>query len=106
MDIKNKIREIMNEQGYTIYSLSKTTGLSQTTIANWFNKINNEPSISALEKICEAFSITMAELFSCEEDTMLPCNNELKDIFGKWQKLTPEEKTAVIVHINSYLKCK
>jgi len=48
MEIKKKIRDIMIERGYTIYSLSKATELSQTSIANWFNKVNNEPSISAL----------------------------------------------------------
>ena len=64
MEIKKKIRDIMIERGYTIYSLSKATELSQTSIANWFNKVNNEPSISALEKVCKAFDITMAELFA------------------------------------------
>lgn len=106
MDVKNKIREIMNEQGYTIYSLSKASGLSQTSIANWYNKIQNEPSVSALEKICDVFGITMAELFATENDVMLPCKDEFKDMYHKWQRLTPIQRNAIKVHIDSYVKTK
>lgn len=106
MSIKNKIRDIMNEQGYTIYSLSKATELSQTSIANWFNKVNNEPSVSALEKVCKVFGITMAELFATENDVMLPCKEDFKEMYHKWQRLTPMQRNAVKVHIDSYIKSK
>lgn len=106
MDIKTKIKEIMKQQGYTIYSLSKATDLSQTSIANWFNKLNYEPSVSALEKICDVFGITMAELFASEKDVMLPCKDDMKDIYHKWQRLTPIQRNAVKVHIDSYVKTK
>lgn len=103
MEIKEKIRDIMIERGYTIYSLSKATELSQTSIANWFNKVNNEPSISALEKVCKAFDITMAELFAKDSDTLLPCKEEFRDIYNKLLRLTPKQRHAVLVHIDSYL---
>lgn len=106
MDIKKKIRDIMDRQGYTIYRLSKATGLSQTSIANWFNKVNNEPSIQALEKVCEVFGITMAELFAEEDTVMLPCKEDFKELYHKWQRLTSVQRNAVKVHIDSYCKAK
>ncbi len=106
MDIKTKIKEIMKQQGYTIYSLSKATDLSQTSIANWFNKLNYEPSVSALEKVCEVFGITMSELFAKDDEVMLPCKDDMKDIYHKWQRLTPIQRNAEKVHIDSYIKGK
>lgn len=106
MQLKAKIKEIMEHQGYTIYSLSKASGLSQTSIANWFNKVNNEPSLQALEKVCEVFGITMAELFASEKDVMLPCKDEFKVIYQKWQRLTFIQREAIKVHIDSYSKSK
>lgn len=106
MELKKKIKEIMERQGYTIYSLSKASGLSQTSIANWFNKINNEPSVQALEKICDVFGITMAELFADENDVMLPCKEEFKELYHKWQRLTDMQRHAIKVHIDSYYKSK
>lgn len=106
MDLKKKIKEIMERQGYTIYSLSKASGLSQTSIANWFNKINNESSVQALEKICDVFGITMAELFANENDVMLPCKEEFKELYHKWQRLTDMQRRAVKIHIDSYYKSK
>jgi len=106
MDIKKKIRDLMDRQGYTAYALSKATGLSQARISNWFNKINNEPSLQALERVCDVFGITMAELFAKEEDVMLPCKDDLKEIYHKWQRLTPLQRNAVKVHIDSYIKIK
>lgn len=106
MQVKDKINDIMRCQGYTIYSLSKATGLSQTSIANWFNSVNNDPSIQALEKVCEVFGITMAELFAGENDVMLPCKPDFKELFHKWQRLTNLQRQTINIVIDSYLYTK
>ena len=53
MDAKARIRQLMEERQWSEYRLAIASGLSQSTIANIFNR-NTTPSISTLESICKA----------------------------------------------------
>lgn len=48
----------------------------------------------------------MAELFADENDVMLPCKEDFKELYHKWQRLTDTQRHAVKVHIGSYYKSK
>lgn len=48
----------------------------------------------------------MAELFADENDVMLPCKEEFKEPYHKWQRLTDMQRRAVKIHIDSYYKSK
>ena len=63
MNVLEKITQLMNERNWNMYKLSQESGITQSTISNWFNN-NIVPSIASLEKICEAFNITLSEFFS------------------------------------------
>lgn len=43
MDTKNRIKELMDERGWTIYELSKRSGLAQTTISNMWKRNTSQP---------------------------------------------------------------
>ena len=43
MDTKNRIKELMDERGWTIYELSKRSGLAQATLSNMWKR-NTEPT--------------------------------------------------------------
>lgn len=62
MDTKQRIRELMRERNWTEYRLAIASDLSQSTIANIFNR-NTIPSVSTLEAICKGLGITMAQFF-------------------------------------------
>ena len=64
---QNRIRQLMNERGWTIYRLAQESGLSQTTISNIFKR-NNQPSLPTVNAICDACGITLAQFFT-ENDT-------------------------------------
>lgn len=86
-----------------MYSLAQAADLTQTCLANWYGKRNYEPSVSALEKVCKAIEISMAQLFCDESENVVPVNEELKEIFVSWQKLTEAQKVAIMAHIRSYI---
>ena len=48
MDVLQRIRELMEERGWSSYRLAVASGLSQSTIANMFRR-NTVPSIPTLE---------------------------------------------------------
>ena len=102
MDAKARIRQLMEERQWSEYRLAIASGLSQSTIANIFNR-NTTPSISTLESICKGFGITLAQFFS-EGDTV-ELSEEQRQMFADWCALSAEEKD-VLAHLIRILKGK
>ena len=99
MDAKARIRELMAERKWSEYRLAIASGLSQSTVANIFNR-NTTPSIATLESICAGFGITLAQFFA--EDDMGELTPELRELFDRWTALTDEQKAALWQIIKTY----
>ena len=91
MDTHERLRQLLNERGWSEYKLAKRCGLSESTVANIFRR-NTVPSIATLETICSGFGITMSQFFA--EEDMVEITPELKELFENWVNLTPEQKKA------------
>ena len=91
MDTHERLRQLLNERGWSEYKLAKRCGLSESTVANIFRR-NTVPSIATLEAICSGFGITMSQFFA--EGDMIEITPELKELFENWVNLTPEQKKA------------
>jgi transcriptional regulator with XRE-family HTH domain len=91
MDTHERLRQLLNERGWSEYKLAKRCGLSESTVANIFRR-NTVPSIATLETICSGFGITMSQFFA--EGDMVEITPELKELFDNWVNLTPEQKKA------------
>jgi len=85
----NRIRQLMDERGWTEYRLAKESNLSQSTIANLFKR-NTVPGVTTLEAICDGLGITLAQFFS--EGNIVELTDEQKELFDKWVILTREQK--------------
>ena len=93
MDTHARLRQLMEERGWTAYRLSRESGLSESTLANIFKR-NTVPSIATLEAICSAFHISLAQFFA--EQDMVELTPDLKELFEHWVFLTPEQKQAIL----------
>lgn len=93
MDTRQRIKQLMDQRGWTEYRLALKCELSQSTISNIFRR-NTTPSVATLETICKAFGITMSQFFA--EGEMIDLNPELKEVFEHWIALTPEQKDLVL----------
>lgn len=91
MDTNERLRQLLQERGWTDYRLAKNCGLSESTIANIYRR-NTIPSIATLEAICKGFGITLSQFFA--EKEMVELTPELKSLFDDWVNLTPEQKKA------------
>ena len=58
-----RITELCEKRGYTKYRLSQLTEMSQTALGNILNK-KSKPTVVTLERICDAFGITLAQFFA------------------------------------------
>lgn len=94
MNILDKITFLRQKRNWTEYQLAMRSGLPQSTISSWYRK-NLQPSIASLEKICNAFQITLSQFF--EEDTKTTSlNAEQRELLKYWSRLTSEQKDAVL----------
>lgn len=93
MDTKDRIKELMDERGWTIYELSKRSGLAQTTLSNMWKR-NTEPTIPSLRAICNGFGITLSQFFA--EDDLVELTNEQKKLFDRWVSYSPKQKEILL----------
>lgn len=93
MTIMEKIERLNFERGWTLYELSKRTNISESTIYTWKRK-NKCPSIPVLDKICNAYGITLYQFFNGVGDDSL--SEEQKVVLNTWSVLNSRQKEAVL----------
>ncbi len=98
MDTKRKIKEMMEERNWTVYELSKRSGLAQTTLANMWKR-NTEPTIPTLRAICNGFGITMAQFFA--DGDFVELTAEQREFFNNWAALSTKQKEMLMELVRS-----
>ena len=78
MDILERLNAMLKARDWTRYRLSKESGLTESTLANIFQR-NAMPSLDTLERICAGFGITLSQFFADGE--MVELTPELKEVF-------------------------
>ena len=103
MSIKNvldTITKYREERGWTEYRLAEESGLPQSTISSWYRK-QMMPSILSLEKICDAFGITVSQFF-LDENTAVSLNTTQRDLINRWSRLNKGQQTALLNLLDSF----
>lgn len=94
-----RIQELCHKHSITKYRLSQLTGISQTALANIISK-QSIPTILTLERICDAFGITLAQFFARGSERPDLTDNQL-EILETWDKLDTKEREILITFIRS-----
>jgi len=98
MDILKQIEELMAQRGWNLNQLAKISNVPQSTLSGLYQR-NNSPTIHTLEKLCEAFGITMSEFFSTD-GKLTTLTTEQRDLLDKWNVLPDNQKDAIWALIN------
>lgn len=96
-DILSVIAAYREDRGWTEYQLAEHSGLPQATISSWYRK-NMVPTIPSLEKICNAFGITLSQLFS-EGDAPVVLTESQRALLERWFRLSIEQQAVVFALI-------
>ena len=102
MNVLEKIKKLQEERGWSTYKLAYEAGLTQSTLSNMFAR-GTCPTVDTLEKICEAFGISLAEFFEDDKKKAHVSKDEL-EMLNKYRALTGKEKDAVKSMINALFK--
>lgn len=98
-DVLSRITYYRKEHNWTEYQLADKSGLTQSTISSWYRK-NMLPTISSLDKICNAFDITLSQFFSTDSDNFTLTETQ-RDLIAASNKLSKEQQVALIQFIQS-----
>ena len=97
-----RIAELCRKRGYTKYRLAQLTGITQTALGNMLNQ-KSMPTMANLEKICDAFEVTIAQFFS-EDGRRLNLTEEQKEILDIWDSMEEKEREIFMTFIRSMKK--
>ncbi len=87
------INSYRDQRGWSEYQLAERSGLPQSTISSWYRK-NITPTVVSLEKICDAFGITLSQLF-CEGENPVILTDSQQKLLERWSRLSKEQQDAV-----------
>ena len=98
--INKRISQLCKMRGMSYYRLAKDSKLSESVLSS-IRREKNLPSLDTLEKICNAFNITMSEFFNCEIFETHKITNEL--YVSLWNELPPSDQEKVLIYIHGLL---
>lgn len=91
MDCLERIKELLAERGWSMYTLAHKSGIPQSTLSNLFLRCN-APSIPTLEKICDAFGISLA----CFGGIDTSLSEDESRLLREWNRLSPDSRQALL----------
>lgn len=99
MDVLERILELRKDRDWTEYQLAEKSGLTQSTISSWYRK-NINPTIPSLEKICDAFGITMSQFF-LEDATTVDLTPIQLELIKSASNLDAQQLKRLVHFLNS-----
>ena len=81
-------------KGWTEYQLAEESDLPQSTISSWYRK-NLYPTIPTLKKICDAFGITLSQIFDNEKSN-IKLNSKEIDFIETLRHLTKKQQDKLL----------
>ena len=99
MDVLKKILVLRERRNWTVWKLSEESGVDQSTISAWYKK-NRSPSVTSLEKICEAFNITMSQFFS-DSNSSVDLTFDQQEMLENWSALSKKQKEIILTLIKN-----
>lgn len=102
MDILAAIMRERETRGWSEYQLAERSGLPQSTISSWYKK-HMTPSVASLEKVCDAFGITMSQFFAQGLEPLSLTSGQ-RSMLEKWNRLSDRQKAALDALMDSMLE--
>lgn len=94
INVLERITYYRKQKNWTEYQLAEQSGLTQSTISSWYRK-DMLPNIASLEKICNAFGITLSQFFATDSDTFSLTDMQ-KEVLVEINHLSKEQQRALI----------
>ena len=95
MNVLDKITDMREERHWSEYQLAEQSGLTQSTISSWYRK-NTLPSIPSLQKICDAYGISLSQFFLENSDNTVLLNETQLELLKEISRLTLVQQNSLL----------
>ena len=96
LKINKKILDLCDERNWSTYELTQRADITHSTLNSCINR-DNAPKIDTLQRLCDAFGITLAQFFLEDEETEILTQKE-KELIALFRKL-PETKQQALIDL-------
>lgn len=90
MNVLDRIVEFRTAKGWSEYQLAEEAGMTQSTISSWYRR-HVTPSISSLERICDAFGISLSQFFMESGTQPVSLTEKQIELIHATNKLSPDQ---------------
>ena len=94
-------QDLCKERSWTYYRLAKEADIPYSTLNNMVNR-TNIPTIPTLQKLCDAFGITLADFFLDEPDALQLTEGQ-QEIITLYNNLSLEKKKILKAYMKGLL---
>ena len=102
--INKKILQLCEERGWSNYELAQHADIPQTTVNSAINR-DSAPKIDTLQRICDAFGITLSQFFFESESHEILSDYE-KKLVDLYRILPLKKQRALLDLLENDLICK
>lgn len=92
--INKRILTMLENRGWSLYELAENADIPYSSINSSINR-DAPPKIDTLERICEAFGISLAQFFIEDEEVEI-LNKKEKELIALFRKMPENKQTALI----------
>ena len=97
-DVLGAIAQHREVRGWSEYQLAERSGLPQSTISSWYRK-NIVPTLPSLQRICDAFGITLSQLLAEDADAVCLTDSQ-KRLLERWDRLREDQQAVIFALID------
>lgn len=100
IDILRRIEQLRQDRNWSIYELSKQSGIQDNDIHAWYQH-DRIPNLGSLEKLSNAFGITLSMLVA-ESDDLVQLSPEEWKALNLFQCLDHEQRARFLALLESF----
>lgn len=102
MDMKERIQQLNEMHGWTVYRLAKEARISPSTLSNMIRR-GTSPSLATIERLCNAYGITLVQFFH-EGEGAVTLTRAQREHLDQWNLLSDRQKKAVELFMKGLLQ--
>lgn len=99
INILERITQYREERHWTEYQLSQNSQLPQSTISSWYRK-QMLPSLGSLEKICNAFGVTLSQFLADDSDPVIAEGSQI-ELLHQWDRMDAKQQETLLHFLKS-----
>ena len=94
-NISKRLKELREKKGMTTNKLAQLSGYSRSYIKDIEDGIKTNPSIQALQRICDVLEISISEFLNPDPEVEVDASDKLDLILQKLNRLETEIKSEI-----------